>query len=352
MLAEDLNGVDLIVTNMHRNFTGVTSTTVAVVLNQEKKYRMFIAGRALPGCQSSISLRRAILCSRRPTPGHRHVLWHVRRNNEMRVALFARDVLGLPIRTVFTSAAQRRHSTIPRWLISRMDAVIATSDTAASFVPNVRAVVHHGVDTDRFYPAANRQSAWRQLGYPGKFGVATIGRIRPEKGTDIFVDAMIRILPEFPEVTALIIGKISPSQRRYQGELRRRIAAAGLAQRVLFTGEVSWIQLPDIMRSLSLLIAPPRYEGYGLTPLEAMASGVPVVATDRGHFSAFIGNNEAGALVDTPDPSQIASAVTTLIGNPIEMKRRSLQARRRAVDSFNVNSEIDGIHKVYEDLWT
>ena len=312
---------------------------------------MCVAGRALPGCQHSVSLVQAIWKSQRPTPGHRYVLWHVRRNNEMRAALFARDVLGLPIRTVFTSAAQRRHSTIPRWLISRMDAVIATTEAAASFVPNVHAVVHHGVDTDRFYPAEDRQLAWKKLGYPGKYGIATIGRVRPEKGTDVFVDAMIQVLPRHPEVTALVMGKTSPSQRRFQRELQQRIAAASLSHRILFTGEISWTQLPAIIRGVSLLITPARYEGYGLTPLEAMASGVPVIATDQGNYSALIGNDEAGTLVATPDPTPIANSVNRLITNPIEMKQKGLQARSRAVDLFDLSSELGGIHKTYEALW-
>jgi mannosyltransferase len=232
-----------------------------------------------------------------------------------------------------------------------MDAVIATTKTAASFVPNVHAVVHHGVDTDKFHPSADRQYAWEQLGYPGKLGIATVGRVRPEKGTDIFVEAMIRLLPQNPNATALIIGRVSSSQLGYQNELRRRISAADLTQRILFTGEISWIRLPQVMRSLSLLAAPARYEGYGLTPLEAMASGVPVIATDSGHFSAFIGNSEAGTLVDAPDPSEIAIAASNMISNPIEMNRKSVQARNRAVKLFDLSSEVDGIHKVYETMW-
>lgn len=346
------DGTQLIVTNMHRNFTGVTATTTAVVRKQEKKYRMWIAGRALSETQELISLRRAYWQSLSPATGHRYVLWHVRRNNEMRAALFGRDVLRLPIRIAFTSAAQRRHSPVPRWLISRMDAVIATTAAAASHVPNVHAVVPHGVDTDQFHPAEDRQLAWRQLGYPGKCGIATVGRIRPEKGTDVFVDAMIRLLPQFPEATALIIGRVSPSQRPYHGELRRRIDAAGLTQRIVFTGEVDWTRLPRIMRSISLLVAPARYEGYGLTPLEAMASGVPVVAADIGHFSTFIGSNEAGILVDGPDPLQIANAVSELFQDLRELEKKSSLARCRAVRLFDVSVEVDGIHKVYEKLWT
>ena len=352
MPSDTVERPDLIVTNMHRNFTGVTATTAAVARKQAQKYRMFVAGRALPGCQRPISLRQAILWSRKPLPDRRYILWHVRRNNEMRAALFVRDVLRLPIRIVFTSAAQRRHSALPRWLISRMDAVLATSETAATLVPNVHAVVHHGVDTDRFYPAVNRQLSWRNLGYPGEYGIATIGRIRPEKGTDIFVETMINFLPTNPGATALIIGNSSPSQRGYENELRRMIDSAGLTQRVLFTGEVPWTRLPEIIRSLSLVVALPRYEGYGLTPLEAMASGVPVVVTDRGHFSAFVGNNEAGTLVEAPNASKAANAVSSLIGNATEMNRKSNLARERALMLFGLSSEVDGIHRVYQELWT
>lgn len=336
---------------MHRNFTGVTATTAAVARKQEQKYRMQVAGRALPGVQRPISLTRAFLESLRPAAGHRYVLWHVRRNNEIRAAFLARDVLRLPIRIVFTSAAQRRHSAVPRWLISRADAVIATTEAAASFVPNVHAVVPHGVDTDRFHPAEDRQRAWRQLGYPGRHGIATIGRVRPEKGTDLFVDSMIRLLPRHPDVTALIIGKVSPSQRRFQRELRRRISAASLTERVLFTGEIPWTRLPGVIRGFSVLVATARYEGFGLTPLEAMASGVPVVATGTGHFRAFIGNNEAGTLVGEPDPSQFAAAVSRLFENSKEMEQKSLLARHRALNLFNVSSEVAGIHRVYEKLW-
>ena len=345
-------GTDLIVTNLHRRFTGVTATTAAVASRQQHKYKMLLAGRTLPGCKRPSSLSQAFLWSRYPAPGHRYVLWHVRRNNEMRAALFARDVLKLPIRIVFTSAAQRRHSAFPRWLISRMDAVIATTSVAASFVPNVHAVIPHGVDTERFYPAEDRQQAWRQLGYPGKFGIATIGRIRSEKGTDLFVEAMIHVLSQNSDATALIVGRCAPSQRAYQNDLQRRIAAAGLTHRMLFVGEKPWTQLPPLMRALSLLVASPRYEGYGLTPLEAMASGVPVVATETGHFSAFIGKNEAGILVKSSDPSQIANAVTGLVDHPIEMNKKRVAARSRALNLFDVSSEVGGIHEVYEKLWT
>ncbi|WP_136660285.1 glycosyltransferase family 4 protein [Nitratireductor sp. XY-223] len=342
---------ELFVTNLHRNFTGVSATAAAVARRQAARYSMQIVGRPLAGCPDPVSIRRAVILSRTPGEDRPFVLWHVRRNNEMRAALWARDALKLPVRIVFTSAAQRRHSALPRWLISRMDAVIATTEEAAALVPNVRAVVHHGVDTERFCPANDRDAAWQDIGYPGRFGIATIGRIRPEKGTDVFVNAMIALLPEFPDACALVIGKATPQHRGFVGELQARVEAAGLSQRILFTGEIPEDRMPRLVSSLSLLVASPRYEGYGMTPLEAMASGVPIVASDTGFFASFIGDDRAGTLVATPDAAKIAAAARGLLDNPMELALKAGNARHRAEDLFGIESEVEGIHKVYQALW-
>lgn len=351
MSASSTDGFELIVTNMHRSFTGVSATAAAVARQQAGRYRMQLVGCRLPDCPDPVTIWRGMTCSRRPARGRNHVLWHVRRNNEMRAALIARDVLGLPVRIVFTSSAQRLHSALPRWLISRMDAVIATTKDAASFIPNVHAVVHHGVDTEKFYPTENLERAWKGTGFPGRFGIATIGRIRPEKGVDLFVDAMIGMLPSFPDVIALIVGKASAKDRRFRADLQAKIEAAGLSGRVIFTDQVKAEKVPALIRSLGLLVACPRYEGYGMTPLEAMASGVPVVATNAGFFPSVIGDNEAGELVAETTSIAVAQAVRALLEDPAARVRKSRAARRRAVNCFGIDREVEGIHKVYEGLW-
>ncbi len=351
MSASSTDGFELIVTNMHRNFTGVSATAAAVARQQTGRYRMQLVGCRLPDCPDPVAVWRGMTCSRKPARDRNYVLWHVRRNNEMRAALIARDVLRLPVRIVFTSSAQRLHSALPRWLISRMDAVIATTKDAASFIPNVHAVVPHGVDTEKFYPAENLELAWKETGFPGRFGIATIGRIRPEKGVDLFVDAMIRMLPGFPDVIALIVGKASARDRRFQADLQAKIEVAGLSGRVIFTDHVSAKDVPALIRSLGLLVACPRYEGYGITPLEAMASGVPVVATNTGFFPSFIGDNEAGELVAETTSIAVAQAVRAFLEDPAARVRKSRAARSRAVNCFGIEREVEGIHKVYEGLW-
>lgn len=342
---------ELFVTNFNKNFTGV-SATIANVLRQQMKMRaLHLVGRALPGCQAPISLREARHLSKKPPASRPFSIWHVRRNTEMRAAIWSRDVLQLPVRVVFTSAAQRRHSALPRWLISRMDAVIATTDEAASFVPNVQAVVPHGVDTDTFSPAENRSTAWKALGYGGQMGIATIGRIRPEKGTDLFVNAMLQLLPQLPGAHALVLGRASREHRTFLNELKSRVAAAGLTDRILFPGEIAAADLPKVMRTLSLVMQLPRYEGYGMVPLEGMASAVPFIGSEAGYYRAFATQGTSGLIVPQDAPAEAAEAALALLCDPSRHQAMSHKAREVAVKSFSASSEAQGIEAVYQELW-
>ncbi len=339
----------LFVTNMHSRFTGVSATAATVLREQARTMDVRLVGTPLPGCPAPIGLVEAFRMSAAPPPGKPFSIWHVRRNNEMRWALFARDILRLPLKIVFTSAAQRRHSAVPRFLISRTDAVIATTQEAAGFVPHVRAVVPHGVDVDHFRPAADRSAAWRATGFPGAFGFATIGRIRPEKGTDLFVEAMIAALPRLPGSTALVIGQATSEHAHFLADLKGRVAGAGLSQRILFPGEIPADDMPALVRGVSLLVALPRYEGYGVTPLEAMASGVPVIASDAGHFRAFLDDGATGIIVD--GPTQAADSAVALMGDTARYSAMAVAARARCESEYSAAGEARGILAVYDALW-
>lgn len=340
---------ELIVTNFNRNFTGVSATAAAVIRLQQQVFDMALAGVALPGCPAPITRAEARHLSRTPPPGRPFTIWHVRRNTEMRAALWARDVLRLPIRIVFTSAAQRRHSALPRWLIARMDAVIATTEAAATYVPHVRAVVPHGVDCARFTPAPDRAAAWAATGYPGARGLATIGRIRPEKGTDRFIAAMLRLLPDHPGTTALVLGRAATSDQAFLDGLKARVAAAGLADRILFPGEIAPETLPALIRALTAVVQLPRYEGYGMAPLEGMASAVPFVASDAGYYRQFSAQGAAGIVTEDDGA---AAALDALLRDPACHAAMAQAARRLAETGFSIAREAQGIARVYDMLWS
>ncbi|WP_188670105.1 glycosyltransferase family 4 protein [Neptunicoccus cionae] len=342
---------ELFVTNFNPNFTGVSATAAGIVGVQKGQFDLALVGEPLPECPAPISRKAAIAASKTPPKGRDFAIWHVRRNPEMRVAIWARDVLRCPIKIVFTSAAQRFHSAYPRWLINRMDAVIATTPEAANFVPHVRAVVPHGVDTKRFSAGQDRSADWDAFGYGGRVGLATVGRVRPEKGTDLFVDAMIRTLPEHPDAVALVVGRAAREHRSFEQDLKDRVAAAGLSDRILFVGELPPEQLPALMRGISLLVALPRYEGYGMTPLEAMASGAPFVASNAGYYRAFSGKGAAGSVIGQEDVDGAVVEINRLLSDPATLSRMSDSAVARARGHYSIEGEAAGIAQVYEALW-
>lgn len=346
---------EVYVTNLNPRFTGVSATAAAVLAEQGRSLNAVLVGHPLPGCPAPVTRRQALALARVPPVGRAFSIWHVRRNPEMQLALFARDVLRLQVRIVFTSAAQRRHSAMPRWLISRMDAVIATTEAAAGFVPRVRAVVPHGVDVARFHPAADQAAAWAATGFPGEYGILTVGRIRPEKGTDLFVAAMIRALPRLPGAVAVVAGLAKGGDAAFLARLKVEVAEAGLEGRIVFPGEVAAERMPALMQGCRLLMALPRYEGYGVTPIEAMACGVPIIASETGHFAEFAGreggNDQAGLIVPLEDAEGAADAAVALLSDPVRHAAFAAAARERAVRLFSVAHEVAGIRAVYDWLW-
>lgn len=340
----------VLITNFNKNFTGVSATTANVVAVQKNSLDIHLVGVPLPHCPDPISKSEAINISNSSGSGSDFTIWHVRRNQEMRTAIWVRDVLKKRIKIVFTSAAQRRHSLYPRWLISKMDLLIATSKEAASFIDNVHSVVPHGVSTENFFPILERAKAWTQLGYGGDFGVACVGRIRPEKGTDLFVETMLTIMPQKPNMVALIIGKTENKYKKFKEKLVKKIAKANLSDRIVFTDEIRAENMPKIMSAVSLLITLPRYEGYGMTPLEALASGTPFVSTKTGYFEEFSSHGKYGSVVELEDVAGAIKAVLHWLSKNDELDMFSKVSRKHILDNYSIEQEVFAINKAYLSL--
>jgi mannosyltransferase len=153
-------------------------------------------------------------------------------------------------------------------------------------------------------------------------------------------------------VIALVIGRAGGKHEAFQRGLEEKVAAAGLAERIRFTGEAPASRLPDVMRSLSLVCQMPRYEGYGMVPLEAMASGVPFVATEAGYYRAFSAQGRTGLVVPQVDVAGAVAAMDALLSDPARLEAMSGAAREVAVGQFSAKREADGIGAVYEALWS
>lgn len=310
------NDPEVIVFNLKQRYTGVSATINALVPLQAKQWRLGFCGTRMSNGIDGMTLGQAIALSRKPPAGRPFRIWHVRRDPEMMAAIFARDVLRLPIKLVFTSAAQHLHGRFPRWLISKMDAVISTTPLAASFVPNTTAVVPHGIDLSRFSPPPDKLTAWADSGLPGQYGIGVFGRVRPDKGSDVFVHAMIQALPQLPGATAVIAGLAQAQHQAYQQDLQRQIDEAGLHDRIVFLGEVPAGDVHRWYQRCLLCVACPRYEPFGLTPFEAAATGCALVCSRTGAFDQLAIPQVTGEMVDTDDVQGLTQAVLSVLRDP------------------------------------
>lgn len=342
---------EVIVFNLKERYTGVSATINALVPLQANQWRLGFCGTRMSNGIDGMSLREAIKLSRKPPQGRAFRIWHVRRDPEMMAAIFARDVLRLPIRLVFTSAAQHLHGRFPRWLISKMDAVISTTPLAASFVPNTTAVVPHGIDLSRFAPPPDKLKAWADSGLPGQYGIGVFGRVRPDKGSDVFVDAMIEALPHLPGATAVIAGLAQPQHQAYQQALIDKIAQAGLSERIVFLGEVPAGGVHLWYQRCLLCVACPRYEPFGLTPFEAAATGCALVCSRTGAFEQLVLPGVNGELVDTGDAPGLATAVRQVLADLPAAVQRGQAAQARVSQWFSLSKEAEGIGQVYQQLF-
>lgn len=335
---------DVIAPNLKRRLSGVTATVVRLIPVQARQMAVVATGPGLPPEVPHLPLWRVALLSRR-----RWRVWHARRNSEMVLGLLLRWGLGRRFRLLFTSAAQRDHKPFTKWLIARMDGVIATSDKAGRYLQRPATVIMHGVDTAVFSPAVDRAALRADLGLPGGIVIGCFGRVRAQKGVDLLVCAALELLPSRPGVSVVFTGLVTPDNAGFHADLAARIAAAGLADRVRFLGEIPWAQVVRHYQALDLFCAPARWEGFGLTPLEAMACGVPVVAADVGAFDQLI-VPEAGTLVPAGDQAALTSALATWIDDPARLAAGGVAARAHVLARHRIEGEAEAICAVYRRM--
>jgi mannosyltransferase len=337
--------LQLIVPNLHRRYSGVTATNRMVAPKLARLVCAAWFGSDAPDGIARMGVANLMKLWRRRTP----LIWHARRNNEMIVGVLLRS-LGWPLKLVFTSAAQRHHTWITRWLIRRMDAVIATSDVSASFLKRAATVIPHGVDTDRYAPPADRATAFAEAKLPGRYAVGCFGRVRAQKGTDVFVEAMCRLLPRYPDFTAVIVGAVAVEQTAFANDLKKRIEAAGLQSRIVITGELPIEQVQRWYQRLTIYAFTSRNEGFGLTLIEAMAVGAALVASRAGAAELVVEDGVTGVLTPPGDADALVAALEPLMRDPAACTAMGAHGRERVVAKFSLDAEANRIADVYGAL--
>jgi mannosyltransferase len=337
-----LTDPDVIIPNLHWRYSGVTATNRMIAPRIAALIPAAWFGSDAPGGIRHLTSRDLLRLQGRRQP----LVWHARRNNEMMAGLLLR-ALGWPLKLVFTSAAQRHHTWTTRAMMARMDAVIATSDASASYLRVPHVVIMHGIDTQRYAPPPDRAAAFAATGLPGRYGIGCFGRVRAQKGTDVFVEAMCRLLPHYPDFTAVIVGEVTADQRGFESRLKDQVAAAGLSDRIRFLGELPIDEVPPWYKRILIYAFTSRNEGFGLTLLEAMASENALVAARAGAAEKVVREGDTGFLVPTGDADALVKALEPLMRDPAQAADIGRRARDSVVAEFGVDAEAARIVDVY-----
>ena len=340
--------IDVVAPNLNRRLSGVTSTIVRLLPLQQENIGITSFGVGLPDFIPRLGLLKLLMLGYRKKP----LIWHARRNVEMLLGIFLKHVLRQNYRLLFTSASQRHHTGYTKFLISRMDHIVATSTAGSKYLTRSCDVVYHGINTNDFSPVPEKEkpALQQQLGLPSGKLVGCFGRIRHQKGTDAFIDTMIELLPKHPEWNAVILGRATEKHTKFLAEQKEKIAQAGLSNRIIFAGEVPVDRIADYYRTLSLFIAPQRWEGFGLTPLEAMACGIPVVATTVGAFPELVIEGKTGHLIEPGDIPQMVNAASILMQPSKKLADYAVASRKHMEDNFDLCVEADRLVDIYEQM--
>ena len=199
-------------------------------------------------------------------------------------------------------------------------------------VPEWKVVaVPNGIDVTKFERDVNKEGVRAKYGVmPGELLILAVGRLTPQKGFQHLIYAMPQILRRHPKAKLLIVG-----DGWMRGELERAAYEVGCHERIRFTGFLSDDELIELYLSADLLVVPSIYEPFGITALEGMAAGLPVVASKVGGLQYIVEHERTGIWVIPGDPRSIAWGVDYVLSNPDRAKQMGENARRKVKNEYS-----------------
>lgn len=249
------------------------------------------------------------------------------------------------------------------WFFSRVaDCVLAVSEAVRAalmaehyFAPGFVRLLHNGVDVDKFPARASPQAReWRgavraQWGLPDDaLLVAMIGRL-DAKGQARVLQALPRVLEQVPNARVVLVGSEGvPGTLR---ALQSMVHASGMAGQVVFTGERE--DIPQLLAASDMLAHLPTDESFGLALAEAMAAGLPTIATSIGGCREVVQNGKTGLLVTLGDSDGLTAALLSLLAGERAAERRArfgAAGRARAEAEFSLARQTRRLEEIYREL--
>ncbi|MDA4126135.1 MAG: glycosyltransferase family 4 protein [Thaumarchaeota archaeon] len=213
-------------------------------------------------------------------------------------------------------------------------------------------VVYNGVDAKTFYPGTPTQLPDAIAHLRGKRTILYVGHFGLRKGITYLIRAMATIGKEVQDSHLLCVGGVPKwlGGVDYLKILKREADSAGVAGRVTFLDAVPNSELVDFYRASEVFALPSYYETFSKVAIEAMACGIPVVATDGGGLREVVDNNETGILVRFGSASQLAGAILSLLQDTKTARRMGRLGRAKVETKFTWDSVATRVTDAYREL--
>jgi phosphatidylinositol alpha-1,6-mannosyltransferase len=255
--------------------------------------------------------------------GQRYDLIYCAHINLMPVAVAISRMRGLPLALAIygTDAWQRPSNWLTVKALDYANLVLSISrltlDRFMSWCPGLKAataIVPNAIRAERYGLGEKDAVLAKQYGLVGHKVIMTLGRMDPSeraKGFDEIIELMPRLLQSRPDIIYLCAGDGGDRSR-----LESKAKALGVANGVIFTGRIPEARKPDYFRLADAYIMPSRWEGFGFVVLEALACGIPVVASIVDGTREAVREGELGLLVDPQDPVALEGAILEAVQRP------------------------------------
>ena len=242
---------------------------------------------------------------------------------------------------VYMSPMQKR---VQRWVCELADRIVVNADAIRNWLidegyPSGKIrVIRNGARLPASVPENMRSKVRAELGIPdtGKV-VIMVSRLNPKKGIENLLDAAPEVLSRVPSAWFVIVGDIvlesTGQEASYSKRLAGRARELGIAERVLFTGLRR--DVPRLLSAADISVLPSLSEGLPNAVIEAMAAGLPVVATSVGGIPELIQQGRNGMLVPPGDTAALAESLATVLSNPFLSRRLGEAARLRIQAGFS-----------------
>jgi len=242
---------------------------------------------------------------------------------------------------------------INRWLARKTARIIAVSVPVRDDIlrydgvdPSKVIVIPNGVDPDSFDIPLTRVEARERLGIPADhFLIGTVGRLEEQKGLQYLVDA-VRILREGGRKAFLLVA----GSGREEARLREQATRGGVEDAVFFLGTRT--DVPELYRAMDVFALSSLWEGGPITLLEAMASGLPVVATPVGFVPEVVREGVNGFLVPARDPVTLAKALWRVHEDPAMAESAGREGKGTVRERYTHRHLAEKVMTVYEEVLT